>query len=76
VIAHFLGALIDEQNEEGCLRMVDRHAFDNRLEKHRFSGAGGRDDQCALAVADWGDEIDGASCQLGAGFGGFPRLEL
>ena len=43
-LTHFLGTLVDEQNQQRCLRMIDRHAFDDRLQKHRFPGARWRDD--------------------------------
>jgi hypothetical protein len=56
--------------------MIDRHAFDDRLEEHRLAGAGRSDDERALAVADWRDEIDGAAGKLGSDLGWTARLQL
>src|ERR1700674_3569995 len=75
-LADLLGTLVHEQNKEGCLRMVDRHAFDDRLKKHRFAGAGGGNDESALAVPDRRDEIDCSACQLGSALGGPAGFEL
>ena len=75
-LAHFLGPLVDEQNQQCRLWMIDRDAFDDCLEEHRLSGAGRRDNQCALSVTDWCDEVDGAARQLRSTFGRSARLEL
>ena len=56
--------------------MIDRDAFDDRLQEHRLSGAGRSDDERALAVSDWRDQIDCAARQLGSALGGTSRLEL
>ena len=74
--ADFLGALVHEQNEEGGLRMIDRHALDDSLEKHRFSCPGRGHDERALAVPDWRYQIDCPACQLGSALGGPAGFEL
>src|ERR1700694_819647 len=74
--ADFLGALVHEQNQEDCLRMIDRHALDDCLEKHRFAGPGGGHNERPLAVPDRRDQIDCPSCQLGSALGGPAGLEL
>ena len=74
--ADFLGALVHEQNEEGGLRMIDRHALDDSLEKHRFPGPGRGHDERALAVPDWRYQIDCPACQLGSALGGPAGFEL
>ena len=56
--------------------MIDCDAFDDCLEKHRLSGACRGDDQCALAVSDWCDEIDCAAGELGTALCGAAGLEL
>jgi hypothetical protein len=56
--ADFLGTLVHEQDEQRRVRVVDRNAFRDGMEEHRLAGARRRDDQCALSVADWGDEVD------------------
>ena len=56
--------------------MIDRHAFDDGLEEHGLSGACRSDDECALSVPDWRDQVDGSTRELGSALGRFPGLEL
>src|SRR4051812_27880132 len=56
--------------------MVDRHALDDRLQKHGFSGAGGCYDQGAPAVANRGNEVDRTASELGSALRRLPCFEL
>ena len=51
-VRHFLGPLVDEQHDEDDLRVVLGDAVGDVLEEHGLAGAGGGDDQAALAHAD------------------------
>src|SRR4051812_44013436 len=44
--------------------MVDRHALDDRLQKHGFSRAGGCYDESALAIPNRRNEVDGSASEL------------
>ncbi len=75
-LAHFLGALIDEQHEKRCFGMIYGNTFDDRLEKHRLSSSCRSYDQRALSISDRGNQIDRSSCELGTAFGGPSCLQL
>ena len=65
-LAHFLGTLVDEEDEQRRVGMVDRDAFGDAVQQRRLAGARRRDDQRALAVADRRDQIDRAANELRA----------
>ncbi len=55
--------------------MVDRHAFDDRLQQRGLAGARRRDDQRALPVADRRNQIDRPSREFRAGLRRAARFE-
>ena len=50
-VRHFFGALVDEQHDEHHLGVIHGDAVGQILEQHGFTGAGGGDDETALAHA-------------------------
>jgi hypothetical protein len=56
--------------------MVDRNAFNDRLQKHGFPCARGCNDERSLAVADWRNQVDCSTRELGSALGGFACFEL
>ena len=73
--AHFFRPFVDQENEQHGLGVIDRHAFGDGVEQRRLAGACRGDDECALSVADWRDQVDRAARQLVADFGGASGLE-
>ena len=64
---HFFGPLVDEQHDEIALWMILANRKSNLLQQDGLACTRRRYDQAALALADWGDEIDDASRELVAG---------
>src|SRR4051812_30371867 len=56
--------------------MVDRDAFDYRLQQHGFAGAGGGYNERALAVANWRNQVDRSASKLGSALRGLAGFEL
>jgi hypothetical protein len=59
-MGHFLGTLVDEQNEEMDLRIELADGEANLLEEDGFSRLRRGDDEASLTSADWGHQIDDA----------------
>ena len=59
-VGDFLGPLIDQQHDQEDLGVVGGDGGGDVLQHHGLAGAGRRDDQGALALADRGDEVDDA----------------
>src|SRR5712691_2733087 len=59
-VGHLLGPLVDEQYDEDDVGMVGGDAVCDVLQHHRLARARGGDDQAALALPDWGEEVDDA----------------
>ena len=57
-IGNFLGAFVDEQDDEFDLGVVFPDAVGDLLHKDGFTGTRGGDDEAALSHADRGDEVD------------------
>ena len=64
-IGDFLGALVDEEEDEGGLGMVDADAAGEGLKKNRLSSSGRCGDETSLAHAERGNKIDGARGEFG-----------
>ena len=56
-VRHFLGAFVDEQDDEHHLGVVGGDGVGDVLQEHGFAGAGRGDDEPALAHADGGHEV-------------------
>src|SRR5690606_39993268 len=66
-LGHFLGALVDEQHDEGDFGVVAHDGLGDVLHHDGLARLGGRHDQAPLALADGGDEVgDAAGEVLGA----------
>jgi hypothetical protein len=55
---HLLGPLVDQQHDQGDIRVIGGDGMRNVLHQHRLAGLGRRDDQAALAFADRRDHVD------------------
>jgi hypothetical protein len=74
-VAHFLGAFIHEEYEKLHVRLVYRDSFDHRLQQHGLASACGSNDESALSIPNWSNQIDGAARQFRPSLGWSPRLE-
>ena len=63
-VGHFLGPLVDQQDEEVDLRVVGGDRVGDILQHHRLAGPGRSDDQGALALAQRRDQIDHPGRQI------------
>ena len=59
-VRDLLRPLVHQQHVQGRLGVVGADPLGDRLEDHRLSGLGGRDDECALALAEGGEDVDDA----------------
>ena len=66
-VGDFFGALVDQENDQHDFRMVGGDRVSNGLQEHRFTGAGRRDDEAALALADGGEHVHDATGEVIAG---------
>ena len=68
-IGDFLGALVDEQDEDVHFGMVGGDGVGDLLENGGLAGAGRRDDEAARAFADGSDHVyDARLDEVGSGF--------
>ena len=56
-IGDLLRTLIDQKNDQHHLRMILCDRIGDVMQQRRFTGARGRDDQAALAHAEWRHQI-------------------
>jgi hypothetical protein len=56
-IGDFLGALVDEQDDEDDLGVVGGDGVGDGLQQHGLAGAGRGDDEAALALADRSEQV-------------------
>ena len=63
-VGDFLGALVDQQDDERDLGMILRDRVRDLLQQDRLARARRRDDQPALALADRRDEIHDAHAEV------------
>ncbi len=63
-VRHLFGTLIDKQHDEIALGVIGGDGVGYILEKNGLAGAGRRDDQSALALAQWRDDVDDARAQI------------
>jgi hypothetical protein len=56
-VGDFFGALVDEQDDEDDLRVVRGDGVGDGLQKHGLASTRRRDDEAALAFADWGEQV-------------------
>ena len=75
-LAHFLGPLVHQQDEELRLGMVVRDARGDGLQHRGLAGLGGGHDQRALAEAEGGDEVDEATGHVALPARGLGALQL
>ena len=73
--AHFLGTFIDEQNDERCIRVIERDTLRYPVQEGRLTGAGRCDDQGPLPISNRRDQIDRPPNELRSAARGAPRLE-
>jgi len=66
-VGDFLGAFIDEQNNQFDIGMVAENGGTDVFEKRGFAGFGWRDDEGALAAADGAEEVDESATRGAAG---------
>ncbi len=59
-VGDFFRPLVDEQHDQIAFGMVGGDRLRDVLQEHRLAGAGRRDDQGALALADRRDDVDDA----------------
>src|SRR6185437_2283203 len=64
-LRHFLGPFVDEQHDDVTFGMVAQHAVGDLLQQDGFAGAGWRDDQAALPLADRRHQIHDAHVDFG-----------
>ncbi len=62
--SHFLGPLVDEQDDEVTLGVVGGDAVGDVLQHHGLAGLGRRDDESALAFADGRNHVDDARGEI------------
>ncbi len=68
-VGHFLGPLVDQEDDQVQLGVVLRDGGGHLLEQDRLARARGGDDQAALALADRGEQVHHPHAQrLGPGF--------
>ncbi len=63
-VGDFLGALVDQQHDQIAFGVIGGDRLRDVLQQHRFAGAGRRDDEGALALADRRDDIDDAGGKI------------
>ena len=63
-VGHFLGTLVDQEDDQVNLGMIVGDRSGDLLQQRRLAGARRRDDQAALPLADRGQEIDDPRRQL------------
>ena len=63
-VGHFLGPLVDQQDDEIDLGMIVGDGVGDVLHHHRLAGARRRHDDRALALAQRRDEVDDAGRQI------------
>ncbi len=59
-VGDFFRALVDQEHDQIALGVIGGDGVRDVLQQHRFTGAGRRHDQRALALADRRDDIDDA----------------
>ena len=76
-LGHFLGPLVDQQDDDVALGMVAQDAVGDLLQEDGLAGARRGDDQAALALADRRDQVDDAHVDLlGVGFEHQPAVGM
>ena len=63
-VRHFLGALVDEEDDQHRLGVVLRDGVGHLLEENRLADARRRDDETALAKANRREEVHDARREL------------
>ncbi|CFO67099.1 Uncharacterised protein [Bordetella pertussis] len=61
---HFLGAFVDQQDDEHRIRIIGGDGVGHVLHHHRLAGLGRRHDQAALALADGGEDVEDAAGEV------------
>ncbi|EKY03949.1 hypothetical protein HMPREF9120_02515 [Neisseria sp. oral taxon 020 str. F0370] len=73
---HFFRALVDEQYDKLGFGIIGGNRVGDVLQHHGFARFGRGNQECALAAADGGDEVDGAAGDVFFGFDVALELEL
>ena len=63
-VGDLLRALVDQQHDQIALGVIGGDRLRDILQKHGLAGAGRRDDEGALALADRRDDVDDAGGQI------------
>ncbi len=59
-IRHFLGTLVNQQDNQGDFRVIAGDGIGNALQEHRLAGARRRNDQAALTLTDGRQQVEHA----------------